>query len=183
MGKKHRNFDGLAGRRFGKWTVIREAGKLRKYTAYLCHCDCGTERRVEAYRLVDGKSKSCGCSRKGPQQKLRGPRPRFRGKNHHSWKGGRHQYNGYVYVNTQMPWDDKPRNYGEHQLVMMKQLGRPLQPGEQIHHKNGIRNDNRLENLELWTTNQPTGSRVSDLIEHAVEVLKQYAPERLAQEF
>lgn len=62
----------------------------------------------------------------------------------------------------------------EHTVVMSRKIGRPLRPGENVHHKNGVRADNRPENLELWRKVQPTGSRVADLIEHAKQILAEY---------
>jgi hypothetical protein len=60
----------------------------------------------------------------------------------------------------------------EHILVAERLLGRYLEPGESVHHRNGVRDDNRPENLELWTRPQPSGIRVSDAIAWAVAILE-----------
>ena len=65
----------------------------------------------------------------------------------------------------------------EHILVAEELLGRYLEPGESIHHRNGVRDDNRPENLELWTRPQPSGIRVSDAIEWARAILDRYDAE------
>jgi hypothetical protein len=64
---------------------------------------------------------------------------------------------GYKYISRDS------RNISVHRVVYAAFLGRPLEPHENVHHLNGVRDDNRIENLELWLTFQPTGVRAVDM--------------------
>lgn len=65
---------------------------------------------------------------------------------------------GYVIVKT-----SRGKWKAEHRIIMEEELGRKLRKNESVHHINGIRNDNRLLNLELWVGNIISGQRAADL--------------------
>jgi hypothetical protein len=96
-----------------------------------------------------------------------------------NYKGGKTKHKkGYVLVNC--PGHPRVLNQTdsyimEHILVMEDCLGRYLHPGENVHHKNGVKDDNRPENLELWCTSQPSGQRPEDLLVWAYEIIERYS--------
>lgn len=91
------------------------------------------------------------------------------------------------YVRVKMPDHPNANKDGrlmEHTLVMSQVLGRPLRPDEEVHHLNGVRGDNRPNNLELWDrSKQPAGQRVEDRVSWAKEILRTYEPDYVAEEW
>lgn len=88
--------------------------------------------------------------------------------------GARRSYKGYIQIHI-----GGRGTMGEHVLVMEAHLGRQLRAGELVHHRNGVRHDNRIKNLELWTKSHPSGQRVADKVQWAKELLALYEPEAL----
>lgn len=88
---------------------------------------------------------------------------------------------GQGYAHIYMPFHPRAVNgrVREHVVVMERKIGRLLFAGENVHHRNGVRDDNHPENLELWAKPQPTGIRAEDAVAHAVETLRRYAPHLL----
>lgn len=93
----------------------------------------------------------------------------------HRWKGGRRKNNGYVSIYApDHPNRDARTSVLEHRLVMEAYLGRYLTRLEKVHHKNGVKTDNRIENLELWSGSHPHGQRAIDLLAWARSIIQQY---------
>lgn len=163
----------LTGQTFGNWTVIgrtrhqSRSKSGRKHVSWHCRCVCGNERVYYPQplkALVEGAS--CGCIRRVT-------------------KAGNIYGSGYVrpdgYRMVSRPNHPNAKANGailEHVWIMSNMLERPLRKGENVHHKNGVRHDNRPENLELWYTYQPHGQRVEDLLDWAYQIIEMYGPEQ-----
>ncbi len=177
----------LTGQRFGKLVVLRKGKivitntKWRGTRVYwFCQCDCGKQKEISTQSLISPSHRSkvgghntwsCGCL-KSDIGKTR------MGSNHPMWKGGRYvNADGYVKIYAKDHANASGNGYvSEHTLIMSQQLGRPLLKSEAVHHKNGVKADNRIENLELWNRSHPDGQRVDDKVQWCVEFLSMYAP-------
>ena len=143
------------------WSACPECGREKwvplKWNGHLCSpCHLRTVARPNTK----------GCKRPNAGAKQRGAL-------NHAWKGGVKQHmDGYRYV---MVTADDPMfpmvkslttptgGYVlEHRLVVARSIGRPLTDEETVHHRNGDKQDNRMENLELWFGNHGKGQRVDD---------------------
>lgn len=171
-----KRIDHIIGKQFGQLTVLSRAGSLNGAATWNCRCTCGNEVVVRGYVLRRGQQ-SCGCvlREKGHPCRLRNA---ARGSRSPRWKGGRFYRRGYVFLsNPDYPGKPEGKRYWcarEHVVIMSRHLGRPLLPHENVHHINGQRDDNRIENLELWSTSQPAGQRVEDKLKWAHDFIAQY---------
>jgi len=155
--------------RIGQCNVCGEVRKLPKDHA-ACY-PCGYKARKARLQKrclkcntlisVTAKQMCKPCSKQGDR--------------HHLWKGGITNNSGYRLIHLpDHPNAQKGGYVMEHVLVMSQFLGRALLPKENVHHLNGVRDDNRIENLELWSRSQPPGQRVVDKVAWAKEILALY---------
>jgi HNH endonuclease len=144
--------------------VCTECGCTFQVSGYNRRCPC------QLYDL-------CACgARKWKRSKTCAACHTEKGASNNNWKGGQTRHKkGYLMSRTPGHPRAVTGNYVfEHILVMERLLGRYLLPDETVHHRNGVRDDNRPENLELWTAPQPAGIRASDAVAWAREILARY---------
>jgi HNH endonuclease len=194
---------GFCSAHYYRWNRTGEAGEaeLRRKAARGCKVDgCANPAvgrddlcrshldRLRNFGTVDGRLCACGVRAVAGVEHCRehyiaemtrriglGERPELSGTRRGSAKANRigGGYVGFKVVDVMIL---------EHRAVMQRILGRPLEPFENVHHKNGVRHDNRPENLELWTKPQPAGQRPEDLVDwvldHYLDIVREKLSER-----
>lgn len=157
---------------FGTWwyLISEKTGSRTKAIVKKC-MGCNEVYLTLKQRFNNPVSPNAGkfCSRDCASRTTGGHRGR-KGELSHRWKGGRRE-SGKGYVELFCPEHPslkgtKRKYVREHRLVMETKLGRILDKWEEVHHLNGIRNDNRIENLELWVRSHPAGVRFEQAIKH-----------------
>lgn len=152
--RRHSKFESYIGQTINQWTIIGMVTDEKYYKRFQAICSCGKVGTPSAAMVVNGKSKSCGCSLK-----------------EHLPEETKHlNLDKYGYVRISI----NGKRVKEHRYVVEQAYGEKLKSHESIHHKNGIRHDNRLENLEVWSKKQPSGQRVEDKIKFCIEFLEEY---------
>ena len=166
---KEVRFIDLTGQRFGRLTAVGKAGSDKHgQSIWACQCDCGRKTDVNIASLREGHTKSCGCYRDDLAREKAGSKSPL-------WKGGKYRKpDGYITINL-----GRKKYVGEHRLVMEKYLNRSLHKDENVHHRNGVRDDNRIENLELKVLAHGKGMEIKDAVAWAKELLNRYEPDAL----
>lgn len=122
----------------------------RTLIEYTCD-ECGKRFLAPSYRQ---RTKRQFCSQECARKKIGSEQ---RGSGNPMWKGNTKIRNGYAFIFTPEHPSAKYDGYvSEHHLIMEKYLGRFLDKSEVVHHKNGIKTDNRIENLEVMTNEEHT---------------------------
>lgn len=189
--KSRGRFKDMTGMQFHAWTVVQHEPDHRRRDGAKCRpgmwkvrCRCGKESVVQGAGLRNGTTKSCGCLNLSTAALVASNKKRTK-ENHHAWNGGRWPTGkGYIGICASFVRELYPNAviHGastEHVAAMSHSLNRALHPNETVHHKNGDRTDNRIENLELRVGNHGPGSSVGEMVEWAADILGRYAPERL----
>ncbi len=153
----------------------------QKYCSDKCQKKMAMKRAYAKTRSNPDLLKKYRLRQRNSKRKLKGidvdlpPLTGERGKGNVSPKGYRRIYSK-GHPNSLQKGSSRGMMF-EHVFIMSEHLKRPLMPGENVHHKNGIRHDNRIENLELWSKSQPYGSLVDDKIQWCKEFLSLYGYE------
>lgn len=158
--------EGIIGKQIGHITIIGLPNELNgKNVKVKCKCNtCGKEEDLIRKNVLTGVTKGCSCQCWIYDEKGFSKR-----------KKEKYYYGGYVYIYKPEHPNCKQGGYiREHIYVMSNYVGRPLNKGETVHHKNGIKDDNRIKNLELWASSHPSGQRAEDLVSYAKEILTKY---------
>jgi hypothetical protein len=130
----------LVGMMFGKLTVLRFSHIAKNRAYWACRCECGKEKIKCGHDLLAGHTKSCGCLKRETMLRIREV-GLYR-------NGGKTDSGGYIKVMCKgHPRADHGGYVFEHILVAEKALGEYIPEGHVIHHINGNKSDNRLENL------------------------------------
>ncbi len=171
--KRAPNAVNLEGKKFGRLTVISVNSIENNICYWDCICICGNKTIASTGKLKSAHKKSCGCLASEVSRDF--ALMYLAGKKKISENGSlpkRVQKDGYVRVHDRdHKRSDRSGFVLEHIKVMEQSLNRSLVAGENVHHINGVRGDNRIENLELWDRSQPPGQRKWQKAKFYVEYL------------
>lgn len=157
---------------------IRKAKELGRkgtghYTWAAC-IDCGKKRWVLVNKYKESRNLRCGhCA-----CLISAPLKVKKGSNHPNWKGGRYlSVHGYIEVRVDVdslfyPMARTGQRVYEHRLVMAQKLGRCLNSCEIVHHLNGIRTDNRQENLCIVDSHKHDKTTLVKQLQHRIRQLE-----------